>query len=100
LKDERHYFDVNTVDGFQGREKDIVIFSCVRSHDPQSGRNGIGFLSDVRRMNVAITRAKSSLYVIGNDNTLESNSDWKDFVEHVKSHGSFIEVVSSSPSSS
>ncbi|TKY85896.1 hypothetical protein EX895_005437 [Sporisorium graminicola] len=55
--------DFNTVDGFQGQEKDIIILSCVRSAaEPRS----IGFLSDRRRLNVAVTRAKSNLFVIGN----------------------------------
>ena len=55
--------DVNTVDGFQGREKDVVIFSCVRAGRGK-GRS-IGFLSDFRRMNVGITRARSSMLVRG-----------------------------------
>ncbi len=55
--------DFNTVDGFQGQEKDIIILSCVRSAaEPRS----IGFLGDRRRLNVAVTRAKSNLFVIGN----------------------------------
>ncbi|EFA76857.1 putative splicing endonuclease [Heterostelium album PN500] len=70
--------DVSSVDGFQGREKDIIIFSCVRAH-----RGGtIGFLSDVRRMNVGLTRARSSLIVIGNSNLLKLNPDWEALVMH------------------
>ena len=57
LKEDCKHVDVNTVDGFQGREKDIVIFSCVRSHGASRDGGGIGFLSDIRRMNVAITRS-------------------------------------------
>lgn len=52
-------FEVNTVDGFQGQERDVIIMSCVRS-------NGIGFLSDKQRLCVALTRAKHSLILCGN----------------------------------
>ena len=72
--------EINTVDGFQGREKDIIIMSCVRSND-----NGtIGFLSDRRRMNVAITRAKHSLFVIGNSKTLNKDKNWREFIIYCK----------------
>lgn len=66
--------EVNTVDGFQGREKAVIIFSCVRSGD------NIGFLSDQRRLNVAITRAKYALWVVGSAECLSRQGVWKDFI--------------------
>jgi senataxin len=56
------FIEVNTIDSFQGREKDIIVFSCVRSNPQRQ----LGFVSDYRRMNVAITRAKHCLFVVGN----------------------------------
>jgi hypothetical protein len=72
--------ELNTVDGFQGREKDIILISCVRANDQGS----IGFLSDKRRMNVALTRAKYGMFVIGNSLTLKGNEMWKKFIEHTE----------------
>ncbi|WRT65451.1 uncharacterized protein IL334_002394 [Kwoniella shivajii] len=85
--------DFNTVDGFQGQEKDVIILSCVRS-----GPNlrQIGFLRDVRRMNVALTRAKSSLFVFGNGPTLERSDDrWKIIIGDARERGFFINYTSS-----
>ncbi|KIO20951.1 hypothetical protein M407DRAFT_219516, partial [Tulasnella calospora MUT 4182] len=70
--------DVNTVDGFQGQEKDIIILSCTRAGP---GVTSIGFLADVRRMNVGLTRSRSSLYILGHAATLErSESVWRQIV--------------------
>jgi senataxin len=71
-----------TVDGFQGREADVVIFSCVRAHSGGSG--GVGFLSDVRRMNVALTRARRSLWVVGHADTLAGCQPWQELMAHCR----------------
>jgi superfamily I DNA and/or RNA helicase len=71
---------IGTVDGFQGQERDIICISLVRSND----RNEIGFLQDVRRMNVALTRAKMKLIVIGDSATLANHPFYKDFLSYVE----------------
>eukprot|EP00558_Chaetoceros_sp_UNC1202_P003423 CAMPEP_0197244522 /NCGR_PEP_ID=MMETSP1429-20130617/9620_1 /TAXON_ID=49237 /ORGANISM="Chaetoceros sp., Strain UNC1202" /LENGTH=188 /DNA_ID=CAMNT_0042704897 /DNA_START=18 /DNA_END=584 /DNA_ORIENTATION=+ len=79
---------VSTVDGFQGSEKDIIILSCVRSKwMGQNGKNdSIGFLKDSRRVNVALTRAKHSLWVVANCDTLSHDRLWNDLIQdaHVR----------------
>lgn len=72
---------INTVDGFQGQERDIIYISLVRSND----RGEIGFLSDIRRMNVAITRAKKKLVMIGDSGTLSQHKFYKDFLGYIDS---------------
>ncbi|KAF2479592.1 SEN1 N terminal-domain-containing protein [Neohortaea acidophila] len=72
--------EFNTTDAFQGRESEIIIFSCVRA----SPAGGIGFLQDVRRMNVGLTRAKSSLWVLGNSESLVRGQFWRKLVEDAK----------------
>lgn len=77
----RHLVTVNTVDGFQGRESDVVVISLVRSND-----NGqIGFLRDIRRMNVAMTRARMKLIIIGNAPTLTSFPFYKKLYDYIQS---------------
>ncbi|KAI8324439.1 P-loop containing nucleoside triphosphate hydrolase protein, partial [Martensiomyces pterosporus] len=68
--------EFNTVDGFQGQEKEIIIFSCVRA-----GGSGVGFLADERRMNVGLTRARKSLFILGNSNMLVVSPLWKSLID-------------------
>ena len=77
----RHTISVNTVDGFQGQERDIIMISLVRSND----QGQIGFLNDLRRMNVAITRARMKLIIIGNSSTLSHHPFYKKLYEYVQS---------------
>jgi len=84
------HVDFNTVDGFQGQEKDIIILSCVRAGP---GLQNVGFLSDVRRMNVALTRARASLFVLGHCPTLErSDRTWKEIITDARERGHLIEA--------
>lgn len=78
LKEWGSSLSINTIDSFQGQEREIVYISLVRSNTDQN----IGFLSDIRRMNVAMTRAKKKLVVIGDSATLSSNSFYADFIEY------------------
>ncbi|XP_043720689.1 probable helicase MAGATAMA 3 [Telopea speciosissima] len=81
--------DINTVDGFQGREKDVAIFSCVRA----SSDKGIGFLADFRRMNVGITRARSSILVVGSASTLKrGDKHWRNLVEKAEKQNGLFKV--------
>ena len=84
LKPLRHLLSVNTVDGFQGQERDIIIVSLVRSNaDGQ-----IGFLRDLRRMNVAMTRARSKLIIIGDSHTVSKHPFYHELYEYVRQVGS------------
>ena len=74
---------VNTVDGFQGQERDVILISMVRGND--EGR--IGFLNDLRRMNVAITRARMKLIVLGDTSTLMHNKFYAKLIQHISQHG-------------
>ncbi|CAL5219614.1 g1484 [Coccomyxa viridis] len=89
----RQLVDVSTIDGFQGREKDIVIFSAVRSTKSKGGRSRIGFVADERRLNVGLTRARASLLVVGNFQALQSDANWRALVQHAKVTGCFYRVV-------
>ncbi|KAF1876481.1 hypothetical protein Lal_00021195 [Lupinus albus] len=85
--------DICTVDGCQGREKDIAIFSCVRASEPSKDKNdGIGFVKDIRRMNVGITRAKSAVLVVGSASTLRRNEQWNKLVESAEERECLFKV--------
>lgn len=70
--------EVGTVDGLQGREKDFVLLSAVRAND----RGAVGFLADFRRLNVALTRARRALIVLGDPLTLQHDATWAAFIRH------------------
>eukprot|EP00768_Dysnectes_brevis_P005628 gnl/Dysnectes_brevis/4141_a5456_442.p1 GENE.gnl/Dysnectes_brevis/4141_a5456_442~~gnl/Dysnectes_brevis/4141_a5456_442.p1 ORF type:complete len:1882 (-),score=496.31 gnl/Dysnectes_brevis/4141_a5456_442:102-5747(-) len=80
--------DVNTVDGFQGQEKSVVVFSTTRA----CVSRGVGFLQDPRRVNVALTRAKHACIIIGNVKTLERSELWKQLVEDSRRRGCLIKA--------
>ncbi|CAG9316358.1 unnamed protein product [Blepharisma stoltei] len=81
----RKRIEVDSVDGYQGREKDYIILSLVRSEN-------IGFLSDRRRMNVAITRARFALSIVGNARCLRKNDDWDDFIDYCNDKRKLITI--------
>ncbi|HDS46030.1 MAG TPA: IGHMBP2 family helicase [Methanomicrobia archaeon] len=81
--------EIKTVDGFQGREKEAVIVSFVRSND----RRELGFLSDLRRLNVSLTRAKRKLVCIGDATTLASSGCYRRLIESAKARGAYRAVA-------
>ena len=80
LKPYRHLITLNTVDGFQGQERDIILISLVRANDDGQ----IGFLRDLRRMNVAMTRARMKLIILGNAATLSHHPFYKKLHEYIQ----------------
>ena len=80
FKPYRHLISVNTVDGFQGQERDIILISLVRANDDGQ----IGFLRDLRRMNVAITRARMKLIILGDSTTMTRHPFYKKLYKYVE----------------
>lgn len=81
---EEDSVQISTVDAFQGNEKDFVVLSTVRSRS-------IGFASDPRRINVAITRAKGQLIIVGNRNLLSRDRLWYSILEYISQNGEVID---------
>jgi len=80
--------EISTVDGFQGREKEVIIISFVRSN--KSGE--IGFLKELRRLNVSITRARRKLVLVGDSNTLKKNSFYGEYLRHLKDVAEYVQI--------
>ena len=83
--------EINTVDGFQGREKAIIILSTVRA----SRDGSVGFVRDVRRMNVALSRARISLWVVCNEATMRREPHWAAFCRWVLQNDRYYHILSS-----
>ena len=83
-----HRLEIDTVDGFQGREKEAVVISLVRSNDSCE----IGFLADTRRMNVAMTRARRHLFVIGDSATIGGNDFFQKLLAHFEMLGAYRSI--------
>jgi len=77
--------DINTIDSFQGQERDVIYISLVRSND----KGEIGFLSDYRRINVSMTRARKKLVMIGDSGTLGSHGFYNELLEYIEHNGSY-----------
>ena len=75
--------EIRSVDGYQGREKELILFSAVRSND----RGEIGFLADKRRLNVAITRPRRGLIVVGDPRCLGHDPNWSSWLDWIHDHG-------------
>lgn len=88
FKPFRKLITVHTVDGFQGQERDVIMISLVRAND----KGQIGFLSDLRRMNVAITRARMKLMILGDAVTLTHHAFYKELYAYITRNGQVIQV--------
>ena len=80
FKPFRHLISVNTIDGFQGQERDVILISLVRAND----EGQIGFLRDLRRMNVAITRARMKLFILGDSSTMTRHPFYRKLYEYIQ----------------
>ncbi|NXS51941.1 SETX helicase, partial [Brachypteracias leptosomus] len=81
--------EVDTVDAFQGREKDCIIVTCVRAN---TTKGSIGFLASLQRLNVTITRARFSLFILGRLETLMENKDWNELIQDAHKRGAIIKT--------
>ena len=85
--------DIRTVDGFQGQERELIVFSAVRANRYDDGPRWkqIGFLDDPHRMNVLLTRARRGLVIVGNRDTLASDDLWRSWIDYADQHRLILE---------
>ncbi|NXU54402.1 SETX helicase, partial [Turnix velox] len=81
--------EVDTVDAFQGREKDCIIVTCVRANN---NKGSIGFLASLQRLNVTLTRARFSLFILGCLKTLMDNKDWNHLIQDAQRRGAIVKT--------
>ncbi|NXT58208.1 SETX helicase, partial [Pluvianellus socialis] len=81
--------EVDTVDAFQGREKDCIVVTCVRANNT---KGSIGFLASLQRLNVTLTRARYSLFILGRLETLMENKDWNELIQDAQRRGAIIKT--------
>lgn len=89
LRPVRGQLSINTVDGFQGQERDVIFVSMVRANE----KGQIGFLNDLRRMNVAMTRARMKLAIFGNSDTLSKHEFYKKLYDYVFKYGKIAKAT-------
>ena len=88
LSQYTEHIDVNSVDAFQGQERDIIFISLVRSNSTGT----IGFLKEYRRMNVAMTRARHRLVIVGDSATVGQDPFFQRMIEYIQAHGTYKSV--------
>lgn len=89
FKPLRQLITIHTIDGFQGQERDVIMLSLVRANE----EGHIGFLNDLRRINVAITRARMKLMILGDASTLSQHSFYKQFYQYVQQKGKVEQII-------
>lgn len=91
---EMAVLEIDSVDAFQGREKDFIIFSCVRAQvdDGSARRSGIGFLSEFARLNVALTRARLGMYIVAHAATVSQDATWASLVSDARARRRIVSV--------
>jgi predicted DNA helicase len=90
-QNDEENLEIKTVDGFQGREKEVIVISFVRSNE----NDQLGFLTDVRRLNVSLTRARRKLIMVGDSATLSTHETYKELIDFVKTNDFYVEISSS-----
>ena len=88
IKNKDDGLQVNTIDGFQGREKDLIVFTYVRA----KVEKGVGFLGDCRRVNVGFTRAKNGFWLIGNSHLLSGDKNWSEAIRDTKKRTKLVAI--------
>jgi len=90
-QNDEENLEIKTVDGFQGREKEVIVISFVRSNE----HDRLGFLTDVRRLNVSLTRARRKLIMVGDSKTLSDHETYKELVDFVKTNDFYVDISGS-----